>query len=79
MPIGRYPAIQADALITRYTKTFIADVGDNQVEHLQPVVLVRSDGMRLALRNGVKAGDRVALNVTNEAVDGGDRQPLEGR
>jgi hypothetical protein len=77
VPIESFPEIPAAALITRGVKTFVADVGDDTVVHMHPVVLARSDGMQVGLRDGVKVGQRVALNLPDEIVDGSRVQPVE--
>jgi RND family efflux transporter MFP subunit len=77
VPIDSYPQIPAAALITHGTNTFVADVGDDTVVHMRPVTLARSDGVLVSLRDGVKAGQRVALNVPDEVVDGSRVQPVE--
>ena len=69
--------IPAAALITRGTNTFVADVGEDKIVHIRPVRLARSDGMRVGLLDGVKVGQRVALNVPDEIVDGSRVQPVE--
>jgi membrane fusion protein, multidrug efflux system len=77
VPIESFPEIPAAALITRGVNTFVADVGDDTVVHIRPVRLARSDGMVVGLREGVKVGQRVALNVPDEIVDGSRVQPME--
>ncbi len=77
VPIESFPEIPAAALITRGVKTFVADVGEDTVVHMRPVQLARSDGSLVGLRDGVKAGQRVALNVPDEIVDGSRVQPVE--
>ncbi len=77
VPIESFPEVPAAALITRGVKTFVADVGDDTVVHIHPVVLAHSDGMAVALRQGVTVGQRVALNVPDEIVDGSRVQPVE--
>jgi membrane fusion protein (multidrug efflux system) len=77
VPIQSFPEIPAAALITRGTNTFVADVGEDKVVHIRPVRLARSDGMSVGLREGVTVGQRVALNVPDEIVDGSRVQPVE--
>jgi len=77
VPIDSYPEIPASALITRGIKTFVADVGDDTVVRMRPVLLARSDGMLVSLREGVKVGQRVALNLPDEITDGSRVQPVE--
>ena len=77
VPIESFPRIPAAALITRGIKTFVADVGDDAVVHMRAVVLANSDGAEVSLREGVKVGQRVALNVPDEVVDGSRVQAME--
>jgi membrane fusion protein, multidrug efflux system len=77
VPIESYPEVPAAALITRGANTFVAGVGDDKVVHILPVRLARSDGMQVGLKDGVKSGQRVALNVPDEIVDGSKVQPVE--
>jgi membrane fusion protein (multidrug efflux system) len=78
VPIESFPEIPAAALITRGVKTFVADVGNDTVVHIRPVRLARSDGIVVSLSEGVNVGQRVALNVPDEIVDGSRVQPVEG-
>jgi len=77
VPVESFPEIPAAALITRGVRTFVADVGDDTVVHIRPVVLAHSNGMVMSLREGVKVGQRVALNVPDEIVDGSKVQPVD--
>ena len=77
VPVQSYPEIPASALITRGVNTFVADVGDDKIVRIRPVQLARSDGMRVGLREGIKVGQRVALNVPDDVVDGSKVQPVE--
>jgi multidrug efflux pump subunit AcrA (membrane-fusion protein) len=77
VPVESYPEIPAAALITRGVKTFVADVDADKVVHIRPVTLARSDGIVVGLREGVTIGERVALNVPDEIVDGSKVQPME--
>ncbi len=77
VPIESFPEIPVAALITRGANTFVADVGEDKLVRIRPVQLARSDGTRVGLRDGVKVGGRVALNVSDEIVDGSRVQPME--
>ena len=77
VPVESFPEIPVAALITRGANTFIADVGDDAIVRIRPVRLSRSDGMRVGLREGVVVGQRVALNVPDEIVDGSRVQPVD--
>jgi membrane fusion protein (multidrug efflux system) len=71
VPVRSYPEVPVAGLIVRGTHTFVADVGDDQIVHLLPVMVARTDGIRAALSEGAKIGQRVALNLPDEVGDGG--------
>ncbi len=77
VPVESFPEVPAEALITRGTNTFVADVGDDNLVRIRPVKLAGSDGVRIALREGVKAGQRVALNISDDIVEGSRVRPVE--
>jgi hypothetical protein len=63
--------VPVTGLVVRGTRTFVADVGEDQVVHLQPVTVARTDGIRAAIADGAKPGQRVALNLPDDVGDGG--------
>jgi hypothetical protein len=65
------------ALITRGTRTFVADVGRDSLVHLKAVKVANTDGVVASLADGVRVGDRVALNLPDEVSDGGRIRPVE--
>jgi membrane fusion protein, multidrug efflux system len=77
VPITSYPEIPVAALITRGTRTFVADVGQDSSVHLKAVKVANTDGVVASLADGVRVGDRVALNLPDEVSDGGRIRPVE--
>jgi membrane fusion protein, multidrug efflux system len=71
VPVQSYPEVPVTGLIVRGTRTFVADVGEDQVVHLLPVTVARTDGIKAAIADGAKLGQRVALNLPDEVGDGG--------
>ncbi|MBV9827077.1 MAG: efflux RND transporter periplasmic adaptor subunit [Alphaproteobacteria bacterium] len=71
VPVQSYPEVPVTGLIVRGTKTFIADVATDQTVHLLPVQVARTDGIKASLADGAKPGQRVALNLPDDVVDGG--------
>ena len=61
----------------RGTNTFIADVGNDSMVHLQPVKVATTDGSVASLADGARVGERVALNLPDEVSDGGRIRPVE--
>ncbi|MEO8716497.1 MAG: hypothetical protein ABI369_15945, partial [Acetobacteraceae bacterium] len=66
-----YPEVPASALLTRGNGAFLAAVGADGTVHLQPVSVVRTDGDRVLLGEGVKVGQGVAIDLPDEVADGG--------
>jgi RND family efflux transporter MFP subunit len=77
VPVTAYPEIPVAALITRGTKTFVADVGKDSLVHLKPVTVASTDGSVASLTDGARVGDRVALNLPDEVGDGSRIRPVE--
>ena len=71
VPMQSYPEIPVAGLIVRGTRTLVADIGDDQTVRLMPVTVVRTDGVKAALGEGPKVGQRIALNLPDEVGDGG--------
>jgi len=71
-----YPEVPASALLTRGNGAFVAAVGENGTVHLQPVSVVRTDGDRVLLGEGVKVGQGVVINLPDEVADGGRVQAV---
>jgi membrane fusion protein, multidrug efflux system len=79
VPVQSYPEVPMAGLIVRGTRTFVADIGEDQVVHLLPVTVARTDGIRAAIADGAKPGQRVVLNLSDEVGDGGRVQvPVQG-
>jgi hypothetical protein len=48
----------------------VAVVGEDQKVHIVPVTIARDDGSLIELGSGVKDGDKVVLNISNQTADG---------
>jgi RND family efflux transporter MFP subunit len=69
--------IPAEALVTRSDKTAVPVVDANQRIHYQSVVVADDDGQVVHLVSGVKAGEKVALDLGGAAEDGSPIQAVE--
>lgn len=78
VPVPSYPQIPVAGLIVRGTDTFVASVGDDSMVRLQPVKVANTDGLRVSLADGLRVGQRVALNLPDEVIDGSRIRPVEG-
>ena len=65
--------VKGDAVVVRGDRSTVALVQDGKI-HIVPVVLGRDFGDSIELLNGVKAGDLIVTNVTDDVVDGAEVQ-----
>lgn len=62
--------VPVEALVMKGDKTTVAVVDDAGKVHYRPVAVGDDDGSTMRLLSGLKAGERVALNLGNEVEDG---------
>ncbi|HEY3919261.1 MAG TPA: efflux RND transporter periplasmic adaptor subunit [Stellaceae bacterium] len=70
LPVKSYPQLPVTALIMRGGKSYVAGVTDDGKVKLRGVTLAGTDGATFTVADGVRAGDRVAINLPNEIGDG---------
>jgi len=66
--------IPGEAIVIRNGQTVVAVVEDQTV-HMRPIVIGRDYGDESEITKGLKAGEVLALNVSDEVHDGGKIQP----
>ena len=76
VPVTSYPEIPVAGLVLRGTSAFVAGVGADGLVHLRPVKVASTDGSTVKLADGVRAGDRIVLNLPDEVSDGDRVQPV---
>jgi RND family efflux transporter MFP subunit len=64
------PQIPVGALILRGNDNFVAAVDDNGVVSFRKVRIGDSDGANVSIVDGVKTGDKIAVNVPDAVGDG---------
>ena len=69
--------IPGAAIVVRNGKNVVAVVKDQTV-HLQPIVIGRDYGDQTEITNGLKEGDVIATNVTDEIREGVEVDPQFG-
>ncbi|HZS37236.1 MAG TPA: efflux RND transporter periplasmic adaptor subunit [Polyangia bacterium] len=69
--------VPVEALVLRGKQPFVAVVSAEQRVTYKPVVLVGDDGASARVAKGLAAGERVALNLGENVVDGDLVQPVE--
>ena len=61
----------------RGSKPFVAVVTTDNRVSFRPVVLAGDDGINARVASGLKAGERLAVNLNSSVEDGGKVQPVE--
>ncbi len=78
IPASGYVEVPAGALLTRTRGSYVAVVrGDNRIE-MRPVKVAGTDGVNVRIAEGVKANERVALNLGSDVSDGSRVRPATG-
>lgn len=69
--------IPSEALVMRGTKPFVAVITPGDTVVHRPVVIGVDEGPRVRIVSGLRAGERVAVNLGESVADGGRIQPVE--
>ena len=75
MPV-ELPQIPVAALLQRGGATAVALTGADGIVHLRPVKVASTDGVMINVAEGVRPGEKVALNVPNEVTEGTHIRPV---
>ncbi len=78
VPIESYPQIPVTALLTRGNESIVA-VLENDVVRFRPVKVASTDGAIVSLAEGLKPGEKIAINVPDEVTNGSRIQPIEAK
>ena len=70
VPMPSQPQVPVAALLQRGGATMVAMPDADGVVHLRPVKVGSTDGVMVNIADGVAVGDRVAINVPNDVVEG---------
>jgi RND family efflux transporter MFP subunit len=73
--VQSYPQIPVTALLTRGNESMVA-VLENDVVRFRPVKVASTDGAIVSLTDGLKPGERIAINVPDEITNGSRIQPI---
>ena len=79
VPVPSFPQIPVAALNQRGGVQQVAVVGEDAIVKFRPVRIPSTDGVLINIADGVKPGEKVALNVPNEVSDGTKVRPTAGR
>ncbi len=70
-----YPQVPVNALVNRSGKVLVAIPGEGGIVHFAPVTIASDDGTTARILTGVRAGQRVALDVPDDVTEGSRIQP----
>jgi RND family efflux transporter MFP subunit len=70
------PQVPLNALVLRDNRQFVAVADDKDVLHFRPVQVESTDGTNVRIANGIRPGEKVAVNVPDEVSDGSKIQPI---
>src|SRR5215218_1466500 len=75
IPIQSYPQIPVSGLLVRGNDSFVAMV-ENDTLRYKPIRVATTDGNTVTVAEGLKKGDRIAINLPDEMTDGAKVQPI---
>jgi len=79
VPLRSYPEIPVAGLIVRGNNTYVAVVGEDSMVELRPVKVAATDGVRAMLSDGIRIGERIALNIPDDVGNHSRVRPVDGR
>jgi membrane fusion protein (multidrug efflux system) len=77
VPVQSYPQIPVTALLTRGNENIVA-VLENDTVRFRTVKVASTDGSTVSLADGLKPGEKIAINVPDEVTNGSRVQPVAG-
>jgi multidrug efflux pump subunit AcrA (membrane-fusion protein) len=75
IPIKSYPQIPVSGLLVRGNDNFVAMI-ENDTLRYKPVRVATTDGNTVTVSEGLRQGDRVAINLPDEITEGSKVQPI---
>lgn len=75
IPIRSYPQIPVSGLLVRGNDSFVAMVEDDTLRY-RPIRVASTDGNTVTVAEGLRQGDRIAINLPDEMTDGAKVQPI---
>ena len=70
------PEVPLNALVLRDNRQYVAVPDDKDIVHFRAVTVESTDGSVVRIADGIRAGERVAVNVPDELSDGSRIQPI---
>jgi len=78
IPITSYPQIPVSGLLVRGNQNFVATIENDTLKY-RPIRVATTDGNTVTIAEGVKQGERIAVNLPDEVADGSKVQAVAKR
>jgi hypothetical protein len=75
VPIKSFPQIPVSGLLVRGSDNFVAMV-ENDTLRWKPIRVGSTDGNTVTVAEGLRQGDRIAINLPDEVTDGSKVQSI---
>jgi RND family efflux transporter MFP subunit len=74
--VQSYPQVPVTALLTRANENVVA-VLEKDIVRFRPIKVASTDGAIVSVADGLKPGEKIAINVPDEVTNGSRIQPIE--
>jgi RND family efflux transporter MFP subunit len=75
IPIKSYPQIPVSGLLIRGADSFVAMIENDKLAY-KKIRIATTDGNTVTVSEGIRQGDRVAINLPDEVTEGSKVQPI---
>ena len=75
IPIKSYPQIPVSGLLIRGADAFVAMVENDKLAY-KKIRIASTDGNTVTVAEGIRQGDRVAINLPDEVTEGSKVRPI---
>lgn len=79
VPVTSYPQVPVNAVMQRGPNTVVAVVGPDETVRFRPIRVASTDGIVSNVADGLRAGEKVGLNLPNDVVEGAKIRPAPAR
>jgi RND family efflux transporter MFP subunit len=78
IPIKSLPQIPVSGLLVRGNESFVAMIENDRLRY-KPIRVASTDGNTVTVAEGLRPGDRIAINLPDEVADDSKVQPVARR
>ena len=78
IPIESYPQVPVSGVITRGSDQVVATI-ENETVRFRPIKVAATDGSTVSISDGLKVGERIAINLPDEVTNGSRVRPVKAQ